>query len=76
MSPLPLFVDGDLVVFRCVVQKEKHLTAVDGRGLKMAGCMYMVFLEGGFSCSSYCHSQLSEYRRRHYGMTDFNTKQT
>lgn len=48
MSPLPLFVDGDLVVFRCVVQKEKHLTAVDGRGLKMAGCMFIIFLEGGF----------------------------
>lgn len=48
MSPLPLFVDGDLVVFRCVVQKEKHLTAVDGRGLKMAGCTYMTFLEGSF----------------------------
>lgn len=48
MSPLPLFVDGDLVVFRCVVQKEKHLTAVDGRGLKMADCMYKTFLEGSF----------------------------
>lgn len=47
MSPLPLFVDGDLV-FCCVVQKEKHLTAVDGRGLKMAGYMYVIFSEGCF----------------------------